>query len=254
MNCYEQLDELFSLWRAEAPNEYFVEDGLMILPGKTEEEMDSLWKCSPIRMAFLAKDNNQKNARYNDFAQKWLIDPKQGKSNCNLKKAFIRKIAHLFFGLCSSNRSHVWSSSEVIGNYNLVKDYFCNKPFAFIECKKQPGGSTIQDNDLTANLNTYRKYLEEELRILDPNIFVCFGGPQYDFLIKMFEGFEIIPVAINPNNNVAHVAYIPTLKKVIVLSGHPSSRSSYINHYDGTMYWYCKFIESDYFLDMFSIK
>lgn len=38
MNCYEQLDELFSLWRAEAPNEYFVEDGLMILPGKTEEE------------------------------------------------------------------------------------------------------------------------------------------------------------------------------------------------------------------------
>lgn len=70
MNCYEQFDELFSLWRAEVPNEYFMEDGLMILPGKTEEEMDSLWKCSPIRMAFLDKDNNQENARYNDFAQK----------------------------------------------------------------------------------------------------------------------------------------------------------------------------------------
>lgn len=250
MTTNQQLDKLFSFWKNESPTDNFVKDGIMLLPNKTDEEIDLLWKSSPIRIAYLLKDNNQQGGTWDDDARAWLIHEKSGAETRELKKMFWRRLAELHYGLSNSSKEHLLWGEEVKNKFDRVKEFFSTTPFAFVECKKQPGKNTIKDVELNANIEKYRWFLEMELRTIDANILVCMGHPQYDFVRQMYAKYDIINIVVNKNNNVAHLYYIPAKRTVVLLAEHPSvPRGGYVSYYE-CIYWaYSEFVNSEYFTD-----
>ena len=128
----KQLDELFKYWKFKSKylgdTEAFVSDGIM-----RNTENDFSWHEKPIRIAFLVKDNPDGEQDTRD----WL----QFKKNQNLSFTFIHKIANLFYGLSKATDANdaSWWFGEIEQHQEDVKDFFNTEPFAFIECKKQPG-------------------------------------------------------------------------------------------------------------------
>lgn len=250
MTTNQQLNKLFSYWQAESFTENFVKDGIMLLPNKTDEEIDQMWKSSPLRIAYLLKDNNQEGGTWDDDARTWLIHKESGAKTRELKKMFWRRLAELHYGLTHSSKEQLLWGDEVDNNLDTVKECFSTTPFAFVECKKQPGINYIEDVELNAYIEKYRWFLEMELRTIDPNILVCMGHPQYDFVRQIYAKYEIINIAVNKKNNVAHLYYIPAKRTVVLLAGHPSvQKGGYVDYYEGVYWAYSEFVNSEYFED-----
>lgn len=230
-----RLNLLFEYWKVKSKflkdSDYFVSDGIM----NNEES----WMSKKKRIAFLLKDQYQKGGNWPDDVRKWMDDK-------ILTKTFYHKMANLFWGLSHSteNEDAQWWYDEIEKHTNEVKDFFMKEPFAYIECKKQPGGPEITDKDLTYYINRYKYLLQEEIEIINPNIIVCMGGPIFDFVLKMYGATEKNLVAER------NVYYIPSEKKVIIYAGHPADRrSGYEKHYEGVMWWYRKFLDSEAYKD-----
>lgn len=248
MTINEQLDLLFKFWKSESnPEEGFIKDGLMRLPNVSDEKLDEMWKSSSKRIAFLLKENNPNGDGKEDDSRNWL------NINSNLLgETFFRRIANLFYGLSHSDKSYVYWGTEVENCLEKVRDFFYSNTFAFVECKKQLGGPKCDEKVFATYLDKYKWYLETELRILDPNIIVCMGSNQFDFVLKMYCGYEVIAVVDG------HVYYIPSKRITVIYSGHPSFHANGfqadVKHYEGVMFWYAKFIESEYYNDQFYKK
>ena len=234
------LDSLFEYWKKksifENDSDYFVKDGIM--------NDESKWASKEKRIAFLVKEQNQKDGNWDDDTRNWMKEESMQKQKLPL---FFHKIANLFYGLSNSSDEEYaqWWSGEIEQHADDVKAFFNTEPFALIECKKQPGGAESDDKVLSDYLNKYKFLLQEELEIIDPNIIVCMGGPIFGFVKNMYGVTEENRVAENNKN----VYYVPEIKKVIVHAGHPSSRGSYDDHYEGAMYWYRDFLHSDAYKD-----
>ncbi|MCR4799608.1 MAG: hypothetical protein K5860_03795 [Bacteroidales bacterium] len=197
------------------------------------------WLSKKKRVAFLLKDQPQKEGNWNDDARNWMNEE-------ILKKTFFRKMANILFGLSHSSESEDaqwWYDGEIDNHTNDVNNFFMQEPFAYIECKKQPGKPFIEDKVLSKYLNKYKYLLQEELEIINPNIIVCMGGPIFDFVLKTYGATEKNLVAEK------NVYYIRSLKKVILYAGHPADKGSYSNHYEGVMHWYRQFLRSEEYKD-----
>ncbi|MBE6262396.1 MAG: hypothetical protein E7104_00265 [Prevotella sp.] len=232
-----RLEILFNLWNTKSialgDSKFFVKDGIM--------NNEDSWFNQKRRIAFLLKDQPQKNGNWNDDVREWMNKP----SVNELRDDFFGKIANLLYGLSLStdNEDEQWWFGEIEKHHEDVKSFFNSNAFAYVECKKQPGNTWIDDNELTRYINSYQYLLCEEIEMLDPNIIVCMGEPIFNFLLKMYGATE---------ENLAaekNVYYIPSSKKVIIFAGHPSSRSGYQKHYDGTMHWFRSFLKSDKYKD-----
>lgn len=233
----ELLNCLFCYWGKKSTflndSYFFVKDGIM-----NDEEK---WLSKKKRVAFLLKDQPQKegNGNWNDDARTWM-DKKL------LNMSFYRKIANILFGLSHSSESEDaqwWYKGEIDNHTNDVDDFFMQEPFAYIECKKQPGLPEVEDKVLSNYVNRYKYLLQEELEIINPNIIVCMGGPIFEFALKTYGATEKNLVAER------NVYYMPSLKKIILYASHPADRGSYLNHYEGVMHWYRQFLHSEAYKD-----
>ena len=91
--------------------------------------------------------------------------------------------------------------------------------------------------------------LMEEIRILDPNILVCFDGEdtQFDYITREFdaltEGNKIIVDRKydQDNNFTCCLWYYPALNKVIIKSNHPCDRGANWKHYEKVISPYREF-------------
>lgn len=228
VNYNEKLNILFEKWEAESVKNgelgAFCRDGLMYKYGHDRKYVDELWENSKKRILFLLKDPKE----YSGDSREWLDYEK----NQQLKSTFIKKLAYILYGL-----SHVKNGKTVdfwdITDEQLVK-CFNEIPFAFVESKKQAGTTAIKDKELTEYINRYKGYLTEEINILNPDIVICFGGPQYHFAIyDLYKDAEVIDKNIRLHKQT---------NTLFIYSYHPSARSSYESFYSAIMYEYGKFL------------
>ena len=250
----QQLDELFNeKWITRYSCEEkkkFVYDGLVyqlnkdhkddwLLPNGSPSQagkeadlfINQLWLTSPIRVAFVLKDKNTPDG---DDTRKWLIlDNEDGKKNRNLRTKIMRRLARLLYGL----------TVEHIGFNQLdnhkIKHTWETTPFAFIEAKKIAGVSSVTKEEMEEALSRDIDLLMEEIKILDPNILVCFDGEdtQFNYITAKFDKLagkhEKIERKYNQNNNfTCCLYYYPTLNKVVIKSNHPCDRGTNWIHYE----------------------
>ena len=225
-NYNGKLNALFEKWKAKSienvEEKAFCEDGLMYKYGHDKNYVDELWDKSKKRILFLLKDPIEDSGD----SRLWLNEPE----NQQLRPIIMKKLAYILYGLSTVKDGKVTDFWDIT-HEQLVK-CFNEIPFAYVESKKQAGETEIADNELDKYINRYREYLIEEINILNPDIVVCFGGPQHHFAVNdLYKDAEII------NKNIHIDQKTNTL---IIFSYHPSKVSTYENFYNGIMYHYGK--------------
>lgn len=219
MNYNEQIDYLLGKWQDES-NEPLTKDGLMNKP--EGPDVNQLWEHSKKRVMFLLKD--QPNSQGDD-TRNWLIgEHRQAMENREIKAKFLRRLGMLLYAI-TYNQPEYWNISP-----DQVKECFLTVPFAFIESKKQSGGSTIKDKELDSYLGKYGHFLIKEIELLNPNIIVCCGGPQYHFALNtLYQKDKLERFDEN-------IYLVPEEKKVILYVPHPSVIVSDKNYYNGALW------------------
>ncbi len=251
----QQLDELFNeKWITRYSCEdkkKFVYDGLVYQlnkehkddwlipngsPSQAGKEADlfinQLWLKSPIRVAFVLKDKNTPDG---DDTRKWLIlNNEDGKKNRNLRTKIMRRLARLLYGL----------TVEQIGFNQLdnhkIKHTWWTTPFAFIEAKKIAGGSSVTKEEMEEALSRDIDLLMEEIKILNPNVLVCFDGEdtQFNYITTEFNKLAGKPEIIierrydQDNDFKCCLFYYSTLNKVVIKSYHPCDRGANWIHFE----------------------
>ena len=248
----KELDDLFVEWESRMKEKdstsHFTKDGLMFnsIPNEQNEET---WFSSPKRVLFLLKDQNQNGEeKWDEDIREWLINTasdtteshqRTKEANRNLKPRFFRNIAYLLWGLSKADHDNPWWYDEVTKHFDEVKDFFNTQPFAIVECKKQPGGGMLKDEDLKQHLCDFRDLLQKEIEILSPTMIVCTNQHIYDFVIKLYPHDELLCIG-KEHNSIRFHAPTGTL---IFCSYHPSSFTKSPNDiYEGVMDHYRAFL------------
>ena len=248
----KELESLFTEWhsrmKAKDSTSHFTKDGIVYNSVPIEKNEDA-WLSSRNRILFLLKDQNQGGSeKWDEDIREWLIDTEKDKdshyktkeANRNIESPFLRNLAFLLWGLSKADHDNPWWYDEVTMHIDEVKEFFNTQPFAIVECKKQPGGGKLEDEELKQHLLNYGDLLQRENEILSPNMIVCTSQYIYDFVIKMYPHDELVSIGKEHNSVRFHT---PT-GTLIFCSYHPSAfikTSSDI--YDGVMYHYRAFLD-----------
>ena len=246
-------------------------DGIMRKRGKSEEEIENEWERDEKRIAILIKDENQKEkdgAPWADDTRNWLIPlntddtPKKKRQktrNWNVSSKFLENRGQIVWGIKKakpvSNLDDLIPNTVIYTHFEDIQKSFREEPFALIECKKQAGKASIDDDVLQEYLDAYRKLLYEELDILQPHIFVCTNERIYKFVQEYLtkDGTQIthVPSLEKVGEYEASVTLHLPSKSVILCSYHPSARMSYEDFYDGVLKHYYAFVQSPYYEEFF---
>lgn len=235
-NYNERLDELFKEWEAKSKangDDVISKDGLMC---KQHADVNELWEQSPRKVMFLMKE--QPNG-WGDDTRNWLVLPDEdpnAKRNKAASPTFLKRLALLLYGF-TYNVTDYWSIDEE----DAVK-CFNEVPFAFVEAKKQSKKKEsdkpeISDAEMDMYIERYKDFLLEEIAILEPNIIVCCGGPQYHFALNTLYKKEELE-CIDKN-----VYYDKDRNVLVIYSPHPSARCSHADFYAGVMWHYGEFLK-----------
>ena len=245
----QQLEALFKDWRERLEQNgdgtNFTEDGVMFQNGIEPEETERQWLASPKRVLFLLKDQYQKgNPKWDEDIRYWFKDmPSDSEETAKKKtsvratlqgpmgKFFIKNLAYIFLGLNKVNKDAAWLLDEVKANFEEVREFFLSQPWAIVECKKVPGDGNLADKVLCHHVNNYGKLLEEEIKILNPNMIVCTHKIIYSSVLKMYPANEL--TIVEGHNSVRYHSKSDTL---IFCSYHPSAWN--VNVYEGVLNHY----------------
>jgi hypothetical protein len=227
-NYNEKLNVLFEKWKAKSiengEEKAFCEDGLMYKYGHDKNYVDELWDKSKKRILFLLKDPIEDSGD----SRLWLNEPE----NQQLRPIIMKKLAYILYGLSTVKDGKVTDFWDIT-HEQLVKS-FNEIPFAYVESKKQEGTTVIKDKELDKYINRYKEYLTEEINILNPDIVICFGGPQHHFAVNdLYKDAEVID---------KHIRLHKQTNTLIIYSYHPRARKSYESFYSEIMHEYGKFL------------
>ena len=228
-NYNGKLNALFEKWKAKSienvEEKAFCEDGLMYKYGHDKNYVDELWDKSKKRILFLLKDPIEDSGD----SRLWLNEPE----NQQLRPIIMKKLAYILYGLSTVKDGKVTDFWDIT-HEQLVKS-FNEIPFAYVESKKQEGTTVIKDKELDKYINRYKEYLTEEINILNPDIVICFGGPQHHFAVNdLYKDAEVID---------KHIRLHKQTNTLIIYSYHPSARKSYESFYSEIMHEYGKFLD-----------
>jgi hypothetical protein len=240
-------------------------DGIMRKRGKSEEKIEDEWEKDKKRIAILIKDENQKEkdgAPWADDTRNWLIQldsddtPKKKRQktrNWNVTSKFLKNIAQTIWGITNSEPENFMPNNGVnTDDFAAIQESFREVPFALIECKKQAGKASIDDNTLSYYLETYRDLLYEEFDILEPHIFVCTNERIYKFVQDYITEYRYKGTLLthvksmkgDKEHEPSILLHIPS-KTVILCSFHPSANMHYEDFFDGVVAHYHAFLKSE---------
>jgi hypothetical protein len=266
INIGDELETLFKEWK-DRLGTHFTKDGVMYRNGKTNEQVEQEWLASPIRVAFLLKDQNQgKYGTWDEDINLWLKDVDWGdanadkwnasaKANRNIENRFLKNIAYILWGLAKTDSNVVRCFSETKEHHNEVIAFFNSQPFALIECKKEPGVSYLDTKKLCNHLATYGDLLKKELDILHPNIIVCCGGSSeiFNFITKTYYkdkdpipfGGEYVLDGTDYGFKT-QLYYYPDDNVIVIDSFHPKDRKGDWLIFDRVLSPFRSFMNSEY--------
>lgn len=270
INIGDELETLFKEWK-DRLGTHFTKDGVMYRNGKTNEQVEQEWMASPIRVAFLLKDQHQGGKEtWDEDINLWLKDVDwedtnardkwnaSAEANRNIKNRFLKNIAYILWGLAKvdSNVDRCFSETEKHYKKGEVKDFFNSQPFALIECKKEPGISSLDTKILCHHLDTYGDLLKKELDILHPNIIVCCGGSSaiFKFITKTYYkdkdpipfGGEYVLEDGTDLGFKTQLCYYPDDNVVVIDSFHPKDRKEDWRIFDRVLSPFRSFMNSEY--------
>lgn len=245
MSINEKLDNLFEEWIKDYPEhekQKFCRDGLVYkrLEENSDYDIEKEWNSAPRKILFLLKDQNDqgqtdKENQVGSDLRHWLDgDSEICKNNCKIKGRFIKRIAQLLYLLSYWTPDNNINFGEHVDKKDkVVRDCFNSVPFALVESKKLIETSYISDEVLEKAIEQDKERLKEELEILKPNIIVCCGNPQYNY-IKGFYFKDITPdISINHpyKNDISTkvncmLDYYSEKGVTVIHSFHPSDRKA----------------------------
>lgn len=256
----ENLEALHKEWQGRLGTTY-TKDGVMYHEGESEEQTIEKWFASPKRIAIVLKDQHQFEGTWDEDIRYWLKDRPSDTAqtiadvkerNRNLKPpilngkpkkmTILKPIAYIIYGLMNIDKEHGWTLYDVQAYHEMAKETFNTKPFAFVECKKYPGGPTCSDSILQQHINTYGDLLKKELELLNPNMIVCTSHIIYNYVKGMYPADEITEFGDDPR--YGKIAFHEKTGTLIFNSFHPSARKSYEYKYEYVLYHYRKFLQS----------
>jgi hypothetical protein len=176
--------------------------------GKSEGNEEILWEEAPKRILFLLKDTNNNP---NDDDAREFRPGADGKIILHYKN-----LAFWLFGLLAFDETKDAPAFDTLNFWEDVFPVFDTKPYAIVNCKKESGSSSIDNQTLLNHINNYAQFIKEQISILDPDIIVCGGGSS---LIIDFVEKNIYPDLVAVNN---WICYDEKNAKVIIDSYHPS--------------------------------
>jgi len=231
MNVIEENEKLLKEWEAASlkNNEVaeFVPDGILYRgdikyseqgcwghePGNEME----IWQNAPKRILYITKDLNDEEG--------WDIRCETGRKNYSGEE-HIR--IHKGTNFCPNYMYQVYGLGHTTVEHCVEKDsfsdedaiaYFDTCALARINCKKQLGKGSLDDNVLTEYINKYSDFLKRQILLLDADIIVCCGWTQkggnkiWDFVNTHCYEFTKV-------ND--WISYNQSLNKIVINSWHPS--------------------------------
>lgn len=191
---------------------------------------NKLWETAPLRILFLSKDQYIDDKAYESnilsFRDKTtVLEDFRLTSN-----RFLKRMAYAIYGLSKSTPNEVVPFDYPAEHEEEVLRWIDDFPFAWINCKKEGGGSTCSYSALVAAMNDYKDFLVKQIQNVDADIIVCCGYsenlsqsgqstgyPILDFLKENVYDFEYA------GNEYQDVWFDKKSGKLAIGSWHPSA-------------------------------
>ena len=134
------------------------------------------------------------------------------------RDSFTKNILYWLYGLTHMKEANMISFSE-IEDEKVCFDFYEKYPLARINCKKNPGGSKLDNSVLRLYFDDplYSDLLRQQIAKFDADIILCCGG---NSLIKDFVVNRCYDGEWNEKNN--WVYYNSSYRKLVIDSYHPS--------------------------------
>jgi len=147
---------------------------------------NQLWANVPLRILYLTKDQNIKGGPCWDTREESYYKTNSELENHTLdtKYKFNRMLVYTLYGLANTTPDQMMDYYDFSNSEAL--EYIDKFPFARINCKKEGGESSCPDNILIDVMNQYGTYLEEQIKNIDADIFVCCGSSYQGNIILDF--------------------------------------------------------------------
>ena len=221
-NYNEKLDDLFVKWGKKSEFTHFFFDGLMYRGEianpywRCSGNEDKLWEKTPTRVMFLMKDVNaggDSPENDNDI---------RGRIFRDTSSTTYRNMSYWLYGLLKTIENG--KIPEYTFSVSEATQFFDDTPVAYINCKKQAGASSVSYNTLKHYIERDKKFIIEEIEILNPDIIICCawtessGNPIFEFIKE-----NLYPDIEEINN---WVYYSKEKNKLIINSYHPATTKS----------------------------
>lgn len=167
-NC-NSLDKLMNIWYDYDNAKDFMKDGLM------HNGVESKWDNYECKVLFLLKEGNGNGGDVTT----WLNDTGKDdiytinrKLGCiGKRRTIFHPLAYILFGI------HYLSDHQVYYRFDNIPDNADFKhikvPFAYVEAKKTPGGSTSNNKEIRSYIEAHQDFLKREIELLRPTIIIC---------------------------------------------------------------------------------
>lgn len=221
-NYNKKLKKLFKEWKNAFAFKHFFYDGLMyrgeiINPyWRNPGEENEMWDNAPKRIMFLLKDVNVGKDGPDDD------EDIGGRIFTDTSSRTYRNMSYWLYGILNTIETgeipkYTFSVSE-------STQLFDNTPIAYVNCKKEAGGSSVSYQTLTNYIERDKKYIIKEIEILDPDIIICgawtenSGNPIFNLVEKeIYKGIKKIN---------EWMYYCEATNKLVINSYHPTTRAS----------------------------
>ncbi len=210
--------------------------------GRNENQ---LWADAPLRILYLTKDQNTKGGPCWDTREESYrkTNSELETNTLDTQYKFNRMLVYTLYGLARTTPTQMMGYKDFSNSEAL--EYIDKFPFARINCKKEGGESSCPDNILIDAMDQYGTYLEEQIKNIDADIFVCCGSSYQgniilDFLNQHGYNFEG-PV----DDDAAYDIYYDRKQNKIAIDSYHLSLRNYSQEkmYDEIVYTYHEFLK-----------
>lgn len=142
-----------------------------------DEVENKKWAENPCRLLIMTKDQNldgggawdsriasfrKKNSDINDYQLTGGM--------------FYKRLAFVIYGLAKAMEGELVSFEYVDSHREEVVQFIDTYPFAHVNCKKEGGGSSCPNESLSAAIEKFDSYLNQEVQLIDADVFLCCGS------------------------------------------------------------------------------
>lgn len=208
---------------------------------------NKLWETAPLRILFLSKDQPSGDKAYESYMTSFRDKTTALEDYRLTSNRFLKRMAYAIYGLSKSTPDKVVSFDYQAEHEEEVLRWIDDFPFAWINCKKEGGGSACSNSALVAAMNDYKDFLVRQIQNVDADIIVCcgysdiMGSPIFDFLKENVYDFEYA------GGEYQDIWFDKSRNKLAIVSWHLSLRDANAKTiiYDNIVNTYQKFIHDN---------